>query len=253
MRRFPEVPSALNFRDMGGHTTASGRRTRWNTLYRSGTTHAMTAADLQALKSCGIRYAYDLRSNPERQEHPSALRGIPGIDYQFVEHEALPGDVKRLMANSESRPTQSKSMMISAYRTIPIEFLNAFKTLFTHLEKGYLPLVFNCTAGKDRTGVAAALILTALGVPREVIIEDYVLSNVCFDHSCEILVNGSLATLFTAANRDMWEPLMRVDADYLKAAFDEIDKSFGSLHRYFVEGLGLSEPGRERIRCNLLD
>jgi protein-tyrosine phosphatase len=125
--------------------------------------------------------------------------------------------------------------------------------LFGHLENGDLPLVFNCTAGKDRTGVAAALILTAVGVPHELIIEDYLLSERCFDRSCEIILEGSLATLFAGVDRSIWEPLMRVHADYLSAAFDEIDRSHGSVDRYFAKELNLSESARARIRLNLLD
>jgi protein-tyrosine phosphatase len=251
--RFPEIGGALNLRDMGGYPAADGRRTRWNVLYRSGTTHAMTAAEVQRLMPYGVRCAYDLRSNTERHEHPSALSRLPGIDYQFVDHDALPGDIKRLFANPDCRPEHSKSMMMSAYRKIPFEFRSSFRTLFTHLENGNLPLIFNCTAGKDRTGVAAALILTAVGVPQELVVEDYLLSERSFDRSCEILLEGSLATIFTETNRDIWEPVMRVDADYLRAAFDEIDRSCGSVTRYLAEELNLSELGRERIRINLLE
>jgi protein-tyrosine phosphatase len=253
MIRFPEISGALNFRDMGGYPAAGGRCTQWNVLYRSGTTHAMTATDVELLATYGIRHAYDLRSNTERQDHPSTLGRVQGIDYRFVDHDAIPGDIARMLRSSDARPDRSKSMMMSLYRRLPFDFRVAYRALFGHLENGDLPLVFNCTAGKDRTGVAAALILTAVGVPHELIIEDYLLSERCFDRSCEIILEGSLATLFAGVDRSIWEPLMRVHADYLSAAFDEIDRSHGSVDRYFAKELNLSESARARIRLNLLD
>jgi len=250
--RFPDIIGALNLRDMGGYPTADGRRTRWNVLYRSGTTHRMTAADLQRLTRYGIRFAHDLRSNGERREYPSALSRLPGIDYRFVDHDALPGDVKKLLANKNVQPDNAKSMMISAYRKIPFDFIKSLRILFTHLENNDLPLIFNCTAGKDRTGVAAALILRALGVPHRLIVEDYMLSNQSFERGCEILLDGGLASLFTAGNREIWEPLMRVDAAYLEAAFDEVNRKSGSVSRYFEEEMNLSKAHLERIRFNIL-
>jgi protein-tyrosine phosphatase len=253
MIRFPEIPGVLNFRDLGGYPAAGGRCTRWNVLYRSGTMHAMTATGVQQLTTYGIRHAYDLRSNSERQDRPSTLSQLQGVDYRYDDHNAIPGDIARMIRNSDARADLSKSMMVSLYRRLPFDFRNAYRTLFGHLENGSLPLVFNCTAGKDRTGVAAALILRAVGVPHELIIEDYLLSERCFDRSCEIILEGSAATLFAGVDREIWEPLMRVHADYLNAAFDEIDRSYGSVDRYFTDELNVSESARERIRLNFLD
>jgi protein-tyrosine phosphatase len=252
MIRFSDFFGALNFRDMGGYPAVDGRCTRWNVLYRSGTTHLMTAADVERLATCGIRHAYDLRSTTERQDHPSTLSRIQDIDYRFADHDAIPGDIARMLRDSDARPDRSKFMMMSLYRRLPFDFREAYRALFEYLENGSLPLVFNCAAGKDRTGVAAALILTAVGVPYDVVLEDYLLSERCFDQSCEIILEGSLATLFAGVDREIWEPVMRVDADYLAATFDEINQIFGSVDRYFSEELNISESARERIRSNLL-
>jgi|SRR5271155_809802 len=164
--RVPKLAGALNFRDMGGYRTTDGRTIRWNQLYRSGTTHAMTPADLAELRSLGVRYSYDLRSNSERHECPSQLAGVKDIDYRCHHHDKVPGNVSRILRDPNVRAEQSRELMVSLYRQLPYEFKDAFHALFEYLVDGRLPLVFNCAAGKDRTGVAAALVLGALGVPR---------------------------------------------------------------------------------------
>jgi protein-tyrosine phosphatase len=221
-------------------------------LYRSGTTHAITAADVERLATCGIRHSYDLRSNAERQDYPSTLSRAQDINYRFVDHDAIPGDITRMLRKPDAGPDHSKSMMMALYRRLPFDFRKAYRTLFEYLENGDLPLVFNCTAGKDRTGVAAALILTAVGVSHEVIIEDYLLSQRCFDRSCEIILEGGFAASFTGVDREIWEPVMRADADYLDAMFDEVNRSYGSVDGYLSQELNLLESARDRIRSNLL-
>src|SRR5271155_828022 len=91
--RFPQFVGALNFRDMGGYRAQNGRHTRWNTLFRSGSTHEFTAQDVHQLASMGIRFAYGLRSNGERAEQPSAFLTIDEIQYHCLDHDRLPGNV----------------------------------------------------------------------------------------------------------------------------------------------------------------
>jgi protein-tyrosine phosphatase len=144
-------------------------------------------------------------------------------------------------------------MMMTLYRRIAFDFRVAFRALFIQLERSDLPLVFNCTAGKDRTGVAAALILSSLGVSREQVIQDYLLSELCFTQSCEIILKGNLAGLFTGVEREVWEPVMRVDKSYIEATFEEIIRVNGSVDGYLTNELGISQSTRDRIARNLLE
>src|SRR5260370_37553134 len=98
-------------------------------------------------------------------------------------------------------------MMKSLYRRFPFDFRDAYLDLFRQLEGGNLPLVFNCTAGKDRTGVAAALILFALGVDRNVISDDDLLSERCFDQSCELILKRKLAILLACVEHEVCDPV----------------------------------------------
>jgi protein-tyrosine phosphatase len=252
LRRAP-LSSALNFRDMGGYRTADGRTIRWNRLYRSGTTHLMTGDDLRRVVSRGIRYVYDLRSNSERRHYPSRLAGIAGIDYAFFDHDKLPGDVLRLMRQTDAQPDKSCELMLSMYRALPHDFREAYRELFVRLADGQLPLVFNCTAGKDRTGVAAALVLTALGVPEEAIYEDYRLTEHCFDQTYAILTDDRGPNLLAGLERQVWEPMMRADSAYLTAMFEQLNERHGSPAGYIEEALGVDSVTIERIRRQLLE
>jgi len=250
--RIPALAGALNFRDLGGYAAADGRTVRWNTVFRSGTTHALTPDDISALARLGIRYAFDLRSNKERHEHPSRLTDITDLKYHYRDHADVPGDIRRMLHGPDASAEASHRLMIAVYRELPRDFKDAFRSLFNHLADGELPLVFNCAAGKDRTGVAAALLLSALGVPRATVVEDYLLTDQFFKRSCDMILRDKQAPLFANVDRVVWEPLMRVHADYLDAMFSELEETHGSVHGYF-NTIGVDASVIERMRDQLLE
>jgi protein-tyrosine phosphatase len=143
--------------------------------------------------------------------------------------------------------------MLSMYRALPHDFREAYRELFVRLADGQLPLVFNCTAGKDRTGVAAALVLTALGVPHEAIYEDYRLTEHCFDQTYAILTDDRGPNLLAGLERQVWEPMMRADSAYLTAMFEQLNERHGSTAGYIEEVLGVDSVTIERIRRHLLE
>jgi protein-tyrosine phosphatase len=250
--RIPALDGALNFRDLGGYRAADGRTVRWNTVFRSGTTHALTPADIAVLEQMGIRYAFDLRSNRERREQPNRLTEITNLSYRYRDHDKLPGDIRSLLHAKDAKAEDSRRIMLAVYRELPQEFADAFRSLFNYVADGDLPLVFNCAAGKDRTGVAAALLLSALGVPRDAVLEDYLLTDRFFERSCEIILQDKRAALFSGVDRAVWEPLMRVHADYLNAMFAELEDTHGSVQRYF-ETIGVDATVISRMRDRLLE
>jgi protein-tyrosine phosphatase len=248
--RIPDLEGSLNFRDMGGYPAADGRTVKWRTLFRSGTTHAMTERDLAQLHH--LRFAYDLRSTRERRAQPTRLTQVPGLSYRCRDHEHIGGDIQRLFESPHVMPEDAHALMVSLYRELPFEFADAFRTLFGMLAEGDLPLVFNCAAGKDRTGVAAALVLASLGVPRQIILEDYLLTEQFFDRSCELLLNEHYREIFSKVQRAVWEPLMRVHPDYLQAMFERLDHMHGSVEGYLRDRLGLDRDAIENLRNRLL-
>jgi protein-tyrosine phosphatase len=251
--RIPNLAGALNFRDMGGYPTIDGRRVKWNQLYRSGTTHAMTDEDLQYVFASGIRYACDLRSNSERHHQPSRLSGIANIEYSFRDHDRPPGDLSRLIKEPNASRERTRERMRMLYRDLPYEFRDAYRELFVKLANGQLPMVFNCTAGKDRTGVAAALVLTALGVPRATVLEDYLLTEQFHGQCCEMILRGRSAGFFEGIAREIWEPMMRADSAYLDDMFDQLDTAHGSTLCYLAQELGVDHTMVVRLRSQLLE
>jgi protein-tyrosine phosphatase len=251
--RIPRLTGILNFRDLGGYATRDGRVVRWNRLYRSAALHRMTVEDRGYLTSLGIRYAYDLRSSSERTGQPSRIHELPDLVYRAADHDEMPGDIPRLMRSRKLQPAQSQAIMLDLYRQLPQIFRGAYAELFQHMAAGELPLLFNCAAGKDRTGVAAALVLTALGVPRELVIEDYLLTEQFFEQTCAYVRNGPYANLFTEADRAIWEPFVRADATYLQAMFDYLDVQYGGVSAYLRDELGLTPAMETAIRDQLLE
>ena len=253
VNRLNGLPSTLNFRDLGGYRSADGRTVKWRTLYRTGTTHALTESDLAELKRDGIRFAYDFRSTAERAEFPSRLKDIDGMRYGFHDHQHLSGDIKRMLQAPESRAEHARALMIDMYRQIPYQMKEGYTALFSHIVNGDLPLVFGCTAGKDRAGIGAALVLSALGIPRQQIFEDYLLSQQFSEQTYQLVVATSKGTTFGKAAREVWQPLLDAEVAYLHAMFERLEHAEGSVEGYFKWQLGLDPISLERVRNNLLE
>ncbi|KTT95243.1 protein tyrosine phosphatase, partial [Sphingomonas yabuuchiae] len=166
-----------NFRDLGGYRTADGRTVKWGLLYRSGQMHDLTPADYVTLQKLGIRTVCDFRDTAERTREPTLWPAgqrpkVLSDDYALdMSAMRLPGDP------STWTHEQVVTAMTATYPKLLDQFNGQYRRMFAELLAGDVPLAFHCTAGKDRTGVAAALLLTALGVPRATIIDDYLLSN----------------------------------------------------------------------------
>ena len=166
-----------NFRDLGGYRTADGRSVKWGLLYRSGQMHDLTAADYTYLQKRGIRTVCDFRDTGERTREPTLWPAgqrpkVLSDDYTLdVSAMKLPGDPAGWTRE------QVVTAMTATYPQLLDQFNGQYARMFAELLAGDVPLAFHCTAGKDRTGVAAALLLTALGVPRTTVVEDYLLSN----------------------------------------------------------------------------
>jgi protein-tyrosine phosphatase len=178
---------------------------------------------------------------------------MASVVYRFPDHDKPPGDIVRLIKSGKLGPEQARLTMIELYQDLPYLFRKAYRELFLHLANADLPLVFNCAAGKDRTGVAAALVLTTLGVRHEAVMEDYVMTELSFERSCELLLNDERVSMFEGIERAAWEPLMRADPEYLQAMFDHLRGTHGGVENFVATELGISPGEREQIRSNLLE
>ncbi len=228
---------ATNFRDLGGYQGHGGRLVRWRRLFRSDHLAALTARDKEVLAHLGLSRVFDLRGVTERQ---AAVCALPGATVFSLPIE--PTVVAWLLEQEHAgrRPTahETARLMQQTYRAFASDNRQRYRELFLNLQDGGEPLVFHCTAGKDRTGFAAALILLALGVTREVVRQDYLLTNTHLKRSPD--PNNRLPI-------EVQTVLHRVEEDYLDAAMEVVDRDFGGPQGYLQRGLGLGDAQLARF------
>ncbi|WP_294240543.1 tyrosine-protein phosphatase [uncultured Sphingomonas sp.] len=233
-----------NFRDLGGYRTSDGRTVKWGLLYRSGQMHDLTSADYTYLQTLGIRTVCDFRDTRERTAEPTLWPAgqkpkVLSDDYALdMSAMRLPGDP------STWTHDQVVAAMTATYPKLLEQFNGQYRRMFAELLAGDAPLAFHCTAGKDRTGVAAALLLTALGVPRATIVEDYLLSN---QHMAPLPAQptGFWAKLSPEAARTF----AGVDRRYIDAVFSITDRHPGGTMGYLKEEMGLGAPEIAKLRA----
>jgi protein-tyrosine phosphatase len=243
-----------NFRDLGGYATRDGRRVRWGQLYRSADISTLTASDFAYLRGLGVRVICDLRSTPERAEDGDLRARLGGIDYWTRDHAMSLGDLPQLIRRGQVTRADTSRIVLDVYRTLPYEQADSYREMFRKLLAGDTPLTFNCTGGKDRTGVAAALILSLLGVPRATILQDFTLSDKLMDYRRRAAqkASGNLSPVFSLAP-DVLEPLLVSDAAYLQAMFAAIEAKHGSVEGYARDVLGLRWTDIVRLRQSFLE
>jgi protein-tyrosine phosphatase len=246
--RVLSLEGGRNFRDLGGYATADGRRVKWGRLYRSGSMAGFSDAAYARLTALGLRSICDLRTTAERETQPVDWRRVPDLSYWARDYDLSFGDLRAVLASELPTGERARAGMAAAYRELPFEQAPAYAELFRRLAAGDLPLVFNCSAGKDRTGVAAALILRVLGVPEETIVEDYLLSNSAYDRSVSV-ANSQLSEL----GAEIVQAVLGVDASYIRAALTAVQEAHGSVAGYLDARLGVGEPDLGRIREHLLE
>jgi protein-tyrosine phosphatase len=241
IERLIALEGAVNFRDLGGYEAGGGSRTKWRVLFRADGLGELTDPDMEVLRALGIRTVVDLRSGEELERgrfdteaHPVAFHHFPFIDElpDAEEFERKPGFLG----------SQYKEMLDGAGGQI----LAALEVLAT---PGALPAVFHCTAGKDRTGVLSAILLSVLGVEEETVVADYALSGAAMERLREKLIRKYPDGKDVIANID---EVFSADPEQMRGLLDYLADRYASVREY-VAGLG-ADPGLvDRLRVALLE
>jgi protein-tyrosine phosphatase len=241
--RILRIEGSHNLRDMGGYRSLDGRQIKWRTLYRSGLMAMLSSTGIAQFRQLGIATIVDLRANRERERRPTLWHQGQGIDYLYRDHELTHGALDELMAKTLSNAEEYKELILAAYGNFPFEQVDSYRTLFRSLIAGRLPLLFNCTAGKDRTGVAAALVLFSLGIPRETIDLDYSLTEHALDKLLGILFSDPRYAALASRPSEHYMPLFAANPIYIGASFQAIERCYGSVSEYLdvVLGVGRAE------------
>ena len=242
----PVLTGQHNFRDLGGILTNDGKRISPGLLYRSGDLHSITDEDLKTLTQLGLAMIIDFRSPREIEKRPN--REIPGV--KEVKHLPIYDAPRDLAARyvEESNEEGLKQLLIGEYERIILHYTAEYRQ-FLHevVHNPNVPLVFHCSAGKDRTGLATIFLLTALGVGKEEILEDYFRTNIFAQaHAHEII--GILNN--DGHNGELMRPMLEVRQEYLDAAFSAIHEQYGNLEGYVIGELD-AEP--ELLRARYLE
>lgn len=256
--------NAANARDVGGHVAGDGRRVRRGLLFRADALHRLTDADVAAVGALRLASLIDFRHPHEIEligtdrlpdPPPQRVVSLPLFDPEhdvFTTVSAVLNGGGEGASLSQLRDGGSVTAMHELYRWFveaPVARQVFGAALRLIADEDALPLLFHCTAGKDRTGWLATLVLSALGVERAVATEDYLLTN-------ELNAAGTAHVLDTIGDRvddpAVLMPLLQARREYLDAAFDAAERRFGSVEGYLTGGLGLEPETLHRLRANLL-
>ena len=253
-QRVIQLAGARNFRDLGGYVNQYGQTVSWGKIYRAADLSLLTQSDRDKLSRLQIKHDVDLRSTSEQERNPDrlwsgakltknpiypeqgntpALFGMPSIWWRKVHH--IPE-----AANGFAQIYQNVILNKHAKQA----FATTFKILLQNE-----PTVFHCSAGKDRTGMTAALILLALEVPEETIIADYLLTNQLFDFegSDQNVDESAIEQMVSSMN------LQTGEAEVMKTVLDTINIGYGGIEKYWVKALGLKLEQLEKFREMFLE
>jgi protein-tyrosine phosphatase len=237
---------------MGGYRTRDGRDIRWGTLFRSGTMANLDATGVEQIRRLGVAAIYDLRDNQERRRRPVKWHEGARVEYHSRDYELSTADLSALLRRTDIDSGAISELIHNAYRQLPFEQAASFRELFRLLLARRLPLLFACTAGKDRTGLAAALILYTLGAPCEVIEADYALTDLAIDELSAVLARDPRYGSLTTLDRAVYLPMLRADPRYLAIAFQEMARVAGSVDDYLQTALGVGPREMTELRAALL-
>lgn len=234
-----------NTRELGGIKTTGGGEVRPMLLFRTPRLSPASEADIQRLKALGIRHIFDFRDRSELEEHPDP--SIDGAVNHFIPVlPALPG--KKEMDLSDKTPEILMNFFRSMYKTFAENDVcaGAYREFFRIvIENAGCPILWHCTQGKDRTGIASLLLLTALGVKLEDAKEDYFLSNPGLRPDFEVLeaegMDGKMLELMRA--------MMFVYPECLDGFLDSVKDNFGGVEGYLRQRLGLDSSDFDTLRA----
>lgn len=256
----PELAGVRNFRDVGGLPTADGRRVRYGMLFRSGHLAHATEEDAEFLSSLGLHTIFDFRNAADQKlEGPDVeLPGVLNVNLPLSDPADGSGFWKMVRDGEIDQLREilgdgkAAHRMIVSYRTIIKERTAEHTRVLRSLAEDSVPALMHCAAGKDRAGLSIAVTLLALGVEREAIVADYLESN-AKHRRYKVHRSSSSASAYSPEVMELLNPLFEARAEYLTAAFETIEETWGDVDTYLEQGLGLTPELRGLLRERLLD
>lgn len=252
--RFEKV---FNFRDLGGHTTRDGRRVARGRLLRSGHLGHASESDVAILARYGLRHVFDFRTDSDVHEEGADRLPAGATSVRLPMPDPTKGaDIRRLMTENppEKLPEifgggRAEKMMCSSAAGLVRERREPYAVFLRALaQPNACPALFHCSAGKDRAGWAGSVVLLALGVPEDQVVEQYLLSNRA---AKDIIARNQGPD--RGWSHEVLAPLIGVRAEYIESSFTAVRDDWGDFDGYLYKGLGITESERDAIRRNLLE
>lgn len=247
------LPTAVNLRDIGGYPAANGSRIKWGLIYRSGTLYDLSDDDAAALAARGIKLICDFRSEQESAAAPDDAARL-GARYEAMPLDADHDSMRRLRAMM-FQPHKLRELMRESYSELMLERNAPLIGRFLRLvaEPHNLPVLFHCTAGKDRTGMAAMILMSLLGVPDDVIAADYSLSNAYHDRFRAYVGEAVKKLRWFGLNVDDLYPLLIADPELMRSALESVRQRYGTVENYVINRCGVDAAMISKLRELLLE
>jgi len=253
--RLLPLEGGRNFRDLGGYRAEDGRQVRWGRIFRSGVMSGLTSADMAYLRGLGVGAICDLRNPTERREEPNPFLTAGGPQVVAFDYDMSTSLEALALARTRE---DGVAGFAAAYAGFLGTLTPHYADMFARLVKGEAPLAFNCSAGKDRTGVASALILSVLGVPRETVVADYGLTQVYTPPSLYLkqMASGGHVSGLTPEQaqamarmpREVLMVIMGSDPEVMRQTLALIDQKYGGPIALAKARFGLTDAGIARMR-----
>lgn len=251
-RRVP-FEGTMNFRDLGGYMTREGRQVKWGRIYRSDNLNRLTDKGLNLLRQMGIMLVCDFRTPMEVEKYPDRLPGDGSIEYLHlpVMHGEFDAAVAMDLIKKGDVSWITDEFMINRYIRNIDGFADTWGTVISRIsEPENLPLVFHCSAGKDRAGVCAALILLFLDVPEETIIYDHTLSNLFLADWLK-MAYAHIESFGIEAKKV--EPYFTAPRNAMVSLLKHIQETYGSAENYLKVKAGISNRTIAQLKHELLE
>lgn len=245
-----EIKKVNNFRTLGNIRNSEGKTLKEGMFYRSGHLHQLKKGSFKKLEDLGVKEIIDLRNSKEISQKPDRFpEQMIYKNYSAFNDEGDQLDqAKKLVLKGKVQASDADQRMLDFYRDYVTENPVVIKKIITDILESDQPVLYHCTAGKDRTGIITALILTILKFDKSTIYNEYFLSNNFRKDLVQkrLRLAGTLHFLYPEMDLKVLEKLSWVESRYLDAAFNEINKKYGSTEGYIQQVLGISENKREQ-------
>ena len=248
-----ELEEGIKFRELGGYLTEDGRKIKWHKLLRCGSMAQLTKNDVDYLDQYGVRYIIDLRSPEESNyspdKYPDKAQYFQDTVYPFsfslFKNLGIINNMRLGASNMDFGRQTYLQMLLDPHAQAA--YRKMFNVLLENDKEGE-SVVFHCTAGKDRTGVAAFLILSALGVSEKQIVEDYLYTNLFFDNYSSETINDALESESQTEIAQRLNSKTAVIAETIEVLPKACQVVSGSVEKFLEEKLGMTKAKIERLQ-----